>query len=196
MPRRKQRTPDLRDQVLATAVAVLESDGQGALTARRVAAEAGTSTAAVYELFGAKGGLVRAIFFEGFRMLGRQLERDVQAEDGLEALRELVAAMRGFILARPALARVMFERPFADFDPGPDELAAGAAVREFVIGRARRCVEAGLLAGDPADIAHVLIGLVLGLAAQEAAGWLGSSQASADRRWSLGADAVLRGLIP
>jgi len=90
----------------------------------------------------------------------------------------------------------MFSRPFADFDPGPDELAAGAAVREFCVARVQRCVAAGLLAGDPTDIAHVLVALAQGLARQEAAGWLGRSAASVDRRWELAVRAVLGGLTP
>jgi hypothetical protein len=36
---------------------------------------------------------------------------------------------------------------------------AGARVREFIIDRVRRCVDARIIAGDPTDIAHVLIGL-------------------------------------
>jgi hypothetical protein len=51
-----------------------------------------------------------------------------------------------------------------------------------------------IISGDPTDIAHVLLGLALGLAAQEAAGWLGTSQASVNRRWSLGAEILLDGL--
>jgi hypothetical protein len=88
----------------------------------------------------------------------------------------------------------MFERPFADFDPGPHDIEAGASVREFIIDRVRRGVDAGIIAGDPTDIAHVLIGLALGLAGQETAGWLGTSQTSVDRRWHLGTDVLLNGL--
>ena len=87
-----------------------------------------------------------------------------------------------------------FERPFADFDPGPHDIEAGASVREFIIDRVRRCVDARIIEGDPTDIAHVLIGLALGLAAQESAGWLGGSQASIDRRWHLGTEVLLHGL--
>jgi hypothetical protein len=94
------------------------------------------------------------------------------------------------------LAEVMFSRPFADFDPGPDELRAGSAVREFIVGRVRRCTDAGILGGDDTDIAHVLVALAQGLAAQESAGWLGTSQASRDRRWDLAIRAVLDGLSP
>ena len=32
----------------------------------------------------------------------------------------------------------MFSRPFADFEPGPEELAAGASVREVFVGRIRQ----------------------------------------------------------
>jgi hypothetical protein len=90
----------------------------------------------------------------------------------------------------------MFSRPFADFDPGPAERQAGNEVRELIVATVRRCIEAGVLAGDPTDIAHVLVALAQGLARQETAGWLGSSQASMDRRWDLAVTAVLRGLRP
>jgi AcrR family transcriptional regulator len=194
MPRHKQRTSELRDRVLAAAVAALTTDGVAGLTARRVAHDAQTSTPAVYELFGDKGGLIRAIFFEGFRMLRRHLEQTVRADDERTALQQTIAALRTFMRDSPALARVMFERPFADFDPGPEDIQAGASVREFIVDRVRRALDARIIEGDPTDIAHVLIGLALGLAAQEAAGWLGTSQASVNRRWSLAAEALLTGL--
>ena len=92
------------------------------------------------------------------------------------------------------MADLMFSQPFADFDPGPSELRAGSAVREFIVGSVRRCIEASALAGDATDIAHVLVALAQGLAAQERAGWLGTSKASVDRRWKLAVDAALAGL--
>jgi hypothetical protein len=57
-------------------------------------------------------------------------------------------------------------------------------VREFIVGWVRRCIEAGLLAGDATDIAHLLVALAQGLSAK-VAGWLGTSDASVDRRWVL-----------
>jgi hypothetical protein len=53
-----------------------------------------------------------------------------------------------------------------------------------------------LIAGDATDVSHVLLALCQGLAAQEAGGWLGTSAASADRRWELAVEAVLTGLAP
>jgi hypothetical protein len=42
---------------------------------------------------------------------------------------------RVFVRDNPVLAQVMFYRPFADFDPGQAELAAGTATREFIVHR-------------------------------------------------------------
>ncbi len=194
MPRPKQRTPELRDRVLDAAVAVLVSEGVGGFTTRRIAREAETSLPAVYELFGDKAGLVREVFFGGFRRLDRHLAELPETADPRADLEATFVAFRQFVLANPVLAQVMFSRPFADFDPGPDDLAAGVATRRFVVGRVRRGIEAGLIEGDETDVAHVLLALAQGLAAQESAGWLGTSPASRDRRWALAVRTALDGL--
>jgi AcrR family transcriptional regulator len=196
VPRPKQRTPALRDHVLEAAVALLAAEGVQGFTARKVAATAGTSTPAVYELFGDKGGLVREVFFHGFKLLGTSLERLRESGDPRKDLVAAVEVFRQFVRANPVLAEVMFSRPVADFQPGPEEARAGAAVREFIVGQVCRCLDAGILAGDPADIAHILLAAAQGLAAQETAGWLGTSKASVDRRWALGIHAMLDGLKP
>jgi AcrR family transcriptional regulator len=194
LPRARQRTPELRDRVLQVAVTTLATEGVVGLTTRRVAEVARTSTPAVYELFGDKAGLVREIFFEGFRMLRACLDDLDGSADPRADLVATIGALRAFVREQPALSEVMFSRPFADFDPGPCELKAGSAVRLFIVARVRRCVDAGLLSGDETDIAHVLVSLTQGLARTERAGWLGTSRASVDRRGSLAIRAVLGGL--
>lgn len=193
MPRTKQRTPELRDRVLDVAVNTLGEHGVSGFTTRRVAELAGTSVPAVYELFDDKAGLIRQVFFEGFRLLGRELAKVPATNDALADVEALAPVFRRFCLHRPVLAQVMFTRPFASFDPSPEDVAAGAAVREVFIGRIKRCVDEGLIAGDPTDIAHVLLALVQGLAVQEGGRWLGNSEPSVKRRWSLGVKTLLRG---
>lgn len=194
MPRAKQRTPELRDHVLRVAVAMLASDGVAGFTTRKVAEEADTSPPAVYELFGDKAGLVREVFFEGFRRLRQRFDRLDATDDTRADLERVVATLRRFVRDNPVLSELMFSRPFADFDPGASGTEAGRAVREFVVGRVRRCVDAGILVGDATDIAHVLVSLTQGLAATETAGWLGTSKASVERRWGTAVRAVLDGL--
>jgi AcrR family transcriptional regulator len=196
MPRRKLRTPELRDHVLRTAVAMLADGGPAAFTTRKVAIGAQTSIPAVYELFGDKAGLVREVFFEGFRQLRGRLDRLEDTDDPHADLMRLIGAIRSFVRANPALAQVMFGRPFTDFDPSAADLDEGTAVRTFFVRRVRRCVDAGIIAGDEVDISHVLLAIAQGLLAQETAGWLGRSRASVNRRWALAFAAALAGLAP
>jgi AcrR family transcriptional regulator len=196
VPRAKLRTPELRERLVASALHVLTADGAVAVTARRVAQQAQTSPPAVYELFGDKGGLVREVFFEGWRLLGERLSALEATGDPVADLRDLAAAYRRFLLTYPALGEVMLGRPFTDFDPVPHESAAGAAVRRQVVGAVSRCTAAGLIGGDPTDVAHVFVALLQGLAASENARRLGTSAANVDRRWQLALDALLVGLAP
>lgn len=194
MPRPKQRTPELRDHVLSVALQLLARDGVAAFTTRSVARESHTSTPAIYELFGDKSGLVRELFFEGFRMLRRHLGTFAQSNDPRADLLQLIALYRSFIRQNPVLAEVMFSRPFSDFAPSAAELKASSSVRTFIVARVRRCIDAGILHGQETDIAHVLVALVQGLAAAESTRRLGSSRRSVDRRWTLAVEAMLDGL--
>jgi AcrR family transcriptional regulator len=196
VPRVKQRTNDLHERGVFTALAVLAEEGVTGLTTRNVARRADASVPAVYEVFGDKAGLIRAVFFEGFRMLGDALAALPPADDPLEALERVAEGYREFVVANPVLAQVMFSRPFADFDPTTAEDKAGVKVRGIFVERVQAAVDAGLIAGDPTDIALVFFALLDGLAAAESARRLGSSRASVDRRWRLGIKALFAGLRP
>ena len=193
MPRTKGRTPELRDRVLTEAVDLLAEAGAAGLTARSLAARAGTSAPALYELFGDKSGVVRQLYFEGFRRLADELTALPETPDPLSDLWTLAAAYRRFVRSRRALAEVMFARPFTDFSPGPEELEATSSVRVLIVGRVRRCIDAGRLRGDETDVAHVFVALIQGLAFAEAAGRLGTSTESVERRWRLGVGTLLNG---
>ncbi len=194
MPRPKQRTPVLRDQVLDVALDLLAREGAAGFSTRAIAREASTSTPAVYELFGNRAGLLRAVFFAGFRRLAERLAARPESDDPRADLLALADDYRAFLVAHPELAGVMFSRPFADFSPGPEESQAGADVRDLVVARVRRAIDARILRGDATDIAHAYVSLIQGLAAAENARRLGTSKASVDRRWRVAVEALLDGL--
>jgi uncharacterized protein (TIGR00369 family) len=194
VPRLKQRTAALRERGLASALAVLAEQGPAGLTTRTVAHRAEASVPAIYEVFGDKSGLIREVFFEGFRMLGDELAAVPPAGDPVTALRRACDAFRRFVTANPVLAQVMFSRPFTDFEPTAEDNKAGLRVSEVFVHHARLAVDAGLLAGNPADIAHLFFAFAEGLAAAESAHRLGGAEQSVDRRWSLGLDALVEGL--
>jgi AcrR family transcriptional regulator len=196
LPRPKQRTPELRDRLITAALTVLAAEGVAGFTTRRVAESAQTSIPAVYELFGDRAGLVREMYLAGFQHVRARLDELTVTVDVRSDLIGVVMALRAFVRENPALADVMFTRPFVDYSPGQDEMRATGPVRAFFVARVRRCIEAGVMAGDETDIAHILLALALGLAAQETAGWLGSSRASRDRRWALAFEAAIAGFAP
>jgi AcrR family transcriptional regulator len=189
----KQRTDDLQQRGLASALAVLDEEGVTALTTRTVARRAGASVPAIYEVFGDKAGIVREVYFEGFRLLAERLAAVPVTPDPLEALRRLAESFRRFILDHAVLAEVMFARPFADFDPTQDEVRAGVAVRKIFVDHARYAVERGHFHGDPTDIALIFFTVVEGLTGAEKANRLGSSKQSANRRFRLGINTLIAG---
>ena len=188
------RTAGLREDLLRQAVAVLEDEGPVALRARRVASAAGTSTGALYELFGDKTGLVRAIFYEGFRMLANQLESVAITEDARAGVMALLGASRAFALEHPMLFEVMYARPFGEFDPTPNDSRVGRGLYDLVVRQVKRWLAEAGAETDPIDAAHTLIALNRGLIATELAGLLGRSRSSRERRWHLALQAQLDGL--
>lgn len=193
MPRAKQRTPELRDRILDRAIELLAADGVAAVTTRNVAAAAGTSAPAIYELFGDKSGLVRAVFFDGFRRLADRFAALPDPAGTPADLVAVVAAFRDFSREHPRLFEVMYGRPFEVYAPRPEERKVGDATRAVFVDRAGALVDAGALRGDAVDIAHALLGLAVGLATQETAGFLGSTTADRDRRWADATAALVRG---
>ena len=65
----------------------------------------------------------------------------------------------------------------------------------MIITQIRRCIDAGVIEGDAKDLAHVVIA-PQGLAAQEAEGWLGATEAAINGRWDLAFNALLDGVRP
>jgi AcrR family transcriptional regulator len=196
VPPIKERTPELRSRIFDVAIDVLANEGVAAVTTRRVAALAGTSPPAIYELFGHKAGLVRELFYEGFRRLLAALERLEMSENPVEDLVQTILTVRSFANANSHLFAVMYTQPFEVYAPNPDERRVGNSTRRFIVGGVERCRDAELVVGDPVDIAHGLLGLAIGLATQETAGWLGSSEAVRQRRWLTAIWAFLLGLAP
>jgi AcrR family transcriptional regulator len=164
----------LRQRLLTEAGSVLAEEGVGALTLRRVAALAGTSTTAVYSLFGDKQQLLTAMYTEGFAHLGDALRR---ARKGLplEALGEMGMAYRKSALARPHLYGLMFGRTAPS---GSAQEVADAAFSPLVEG-VQTCLESGDLKGGTAEaIATYLWAVSHGMVSLELAGLVpGSARA-------------------
>ena len=136
MPR--SADPAVRDALFATAAAVLTTDGPKALTTRRLATEAGTSTMAVYTYFGGMDQLRRELRQDGYLHLCASLDAVPDTEDPVADLAAAVSSYVRLAIENPARYHVLF----ADLPPGSDELA-GAGVHDRLVGRVERCATAG-----------------------------------------------------
>lgn len=194
MPRPKTRDGALRDRLLAESISLLESGGAVAVTARRVAADAGTSTAAVYELFGDKAGLVRSIFSEGFAQLATALAAVPPSGDPHSDLMALFDTTRRFALGSPMLFEVMFARPFTEFEPDPKDFEAAEQIYSEVIRRVAALLDTKETDQVTVDAAHALVALDRGLIAAELSGTLGRSPESVERRRTIALTATIVGL--
>lgn len=196
MPPKKERTPELRAHLLDVAIDVLADDGVQAVTTRNVATRAGTTAPAIYELFTNKSGLVREVFFEGFRRLGTMLEALGEPSGAEEDIVEFTDVFRRFSTEHPELFRVMYSHPFSDFSPSAQEKELGDTTRTALVTRVRAAVDSGALVGDPLDISHAVSALAIGLATQETGGWLGPDAQTCARRWRDATSALLGGWQP
>jgi AcrR family transcriptional regulator len=167
--------PAVRVALIETAARLLAAEGLGALSLRRVARQVGTSTTAVYTHFGSKDDLVAEIVREAFTRLGADLAAVPRTDDPVADLLGAGHAYRRNALANPDLYRVMFDRNPIDLaDPtGTDGGDVGLSAFEALADAVARCVDAGVLAGDPAQLALRIWAAAHGTVSLELAGFLG-----------------------
>ncbi|MDQ3760552.1 MAG: WHG domain-containing protein [Actinomycetota bacterium] len=168
MARPKLHDDALRIRLLDTAGELLTSEGPDALSLRRLAAAAGTSTSAVYALFGGKPGILRALFIEAFTRFAAHLDTVTPTDDPLADLLALGRAYRVSALADPHLYAVMFDSPVPGFEPTLQDYAHAEATFAPLLNTVRRASAAGLLVdADPGLIATALWANVHGLVSLE-----------------------------
>lgn len=147
--------PDVRGRLIEEAARILGEEGPSALSVRRLAAGAGTSTMAVYTHFGAMGAVVDAVATEGFRRLIEHVDAVGRSDDTLEDLRRSAAAYRENALENRHLFGVMFGAVSVGgfHGHGPDPEVSVAAFDQ-IAGLVERAMDAGaLVPGDPREVA-------------------------------------------
>jgi len=104
---RDARRQAQRQALLDAASEMLAKGGPDALSLRKLAAEVGASTMAVYTAFGNKDGLILALFEEAFSRLNEALSAVPNRSGAAQYLADLGAAYRRFALANRAYYALM-----------------------------------------------------------------------------------------
>jgi AcrR family transcriptional regulator len=174
-----------RERLLEAAIRVLAASGPEALQARKVAAEIGASTMAVYTHFGGMPELTEAIMREGFRRLDARLAAVETTEDPMADLFALGLAYRAYALDNPQLYRLMFglatpsprqgaRRNVLGADGIPTDLAEGQLAFGHLVSALDRVVESGRTRSeDPIRAAAQVWSTVHGFVLLEIAGYFG-----------------------
>jgi AcrR family transcriptional regulator len=107
-PRGASQRPLSRDLILDRAVALIEHDGPGALSMRRLGSALGVEAMAIYHHFANREELLGAI---GERLLGPLQEGEL-GDDWREACRRFATALRDLALAQPGTFALLGLQPF------------------------------------------------------------------------------------
>ena len=173
MGRPKEHDESTRVALLSAAERIVAEGGPGALSVRAVAARAGTTTRAVYSLFGSKDGLlVQALAREAFEFLYTEIAKLEESDDPAADLVDVgVLVVRRLVREHPALYRIAFQRVVPGMDAGPELTAARQRAWKQLVDKVERLEAAGLLGGKPpAEAAVEFNAMMEGLANAELRG--------------------------
>ena len=194
MGRRRLHGDETAAALLETAEQIVEREGVDALTVRRVADGAGTTTRAVYSVYGSKEGLLVELGRRAFEYLQAELEARPETPDAAADLVEAgVNVFRRLAIEHPALLRIGIQ--WGDL-PSP-ELAMGfRADARAALGslrdRVARLETAGALGGRSVpDATREFHALCEGLAGMELRGLLPDGEE--ERVWRDALTTLVRG---
>jgi len=190
MGRPREHDENTADALLLAAEQLVHDHGVRALTVRALAAEAGTTTRAVYSLFGSREGLLGALGARAFLLLERGLARYPVTDDPVHDLVEIGLRVfrRQLIVEHPVLFTLGLQQQPTD-PPATRHVVLDAARHAWpsLVARTTR-----LGGDDPDGAATAYHALCEGLGALELRGVLGERPKVATWRSSL--HAMVRGL--
>ena len=183
-----------RSQLLEAAEQLLATGGIEAVSVRSAAAAAGTSTRAVYALFGSKEGLVQALAQRAFELLMDRVTAVPMTGDPIaDLIAGSIKGFRAFALDHPDLFRLVFttQLPRARLTTETNATRM-AALRQLTV-RIERLQEFGFAREHSVEELALLIDVLCsGLAMREICGAIDATHA--EQLWSDALGALLTGL--
>lgn len=155
----------LREELIAACVALIEAEGIGAVSLRRVARAAGVSPGAPYHHFADRSALLAAIAVEGHALLERDLRRArEQAPTAVRALGALVETYVAFAREHPAHLQLMLRSELSRPAQHPEAQTAGEGAIQLLTETVRDCQREGSAPpGDPTPLVAMVWALAIGI---------------------------------
>jgi AcrR family transcriptional regulator len=189
---------ETRATLRAQAEQLVAEGGVSAFSVRAVAERAGTSTRAVYSLFGSKEGLlVDALAQDAYTFLADGMDDIVETDDPASDLVEMgVSIYRRLVLEHPALYRIAFQRIVPDLRAGPELTEARERALSRLLAKVQRVADAGRIGSlSVRDGAVAFNAMCEGLANSELRGATLSilPEGDEERAWRDALTALVRG---
>lgn len=193
--------------LLDSAATLLVEGGLSAVSVRAVADGAGTTTRAVYALFGSKAGLIEALAAKGYMLLADLVNAIPRTGNPRADLIAVGGAFRTFAIANPTMFRLTFERARAEVFSAEGVNEAAIASYEALIALIERAQQSEEIdpARKPDEIAFMIHSVCQGLAGSELAAqpppvgagmWLRLDDYDRSDAWRVVMNAVVDSLAP
>lgn len=195
MPRPRVHDEELRGRLLAEASRTVSAVGISGLSLRTLAQRVGTSTSAVYSLFGGKSELLGALYEESFAQFGAA-QRAVPVTG--ELLTDLTALGRAYwtwAIEHPDLYAVLFSRVLGDITPTKAQAEAAGSTITPLSDLVESAVADGRMTGRPSTTTFAIWAAVHGAVSLVLAHCAPDDEAIRFELFSATADAVIRGLL-
>jgi AcrR family transcriptional regulator len=189
--RPKEHNEATRLALLAAAERLVDEHGPDAASVRAVADEVGTTTRAVYSVFGSKQGLLEALATRLFEVLGGAIDAVSVSDDAATDLIDVGQAFRRTALEHPSLYRLVFLRVVPDLELGPAFREVANAAFDRMKARVARVAGSGPEA-DVHERALAFHALTEGLTSMELRGQM-LDPANAEGVWRDALSSLIRG---
>ena len=181
--------------MLAEAGRTVNAAGIAGLSLRTLAERVGTSTSAVYSLFGGKPELLGALYEESFARFGAAQRAVPVTGDVVADLDALGRAYWTWAIGHPDLYPVLFSRLLGDLEPTQAQAAAAASTITPLSDLVESAVAAGRMTGDPGTITFAIWAAVHGAVSLVLAHCAPDDEATRSHLFDATAGAVIRGWL-
>jgi AcrR family transcriptional regulator len=194
MGRPREHDEATADGLLRAAEGLLAAGGPDALSIRRVSDAAGTSTRAVYSVFGGKDGLRSALYRAMFQDLRQRLLAVPETADPVaDLIRAGIDGFRAQALAHPNLFRLAFEWPGRRTQTTKADRGEASATFDLLLHRVARAAGNATPSGEARRLAIGYHALCQGLASGEISGLVATAAPDMRQVWRDALASYVRG---
>ena len=141
---RERRRHQTREEILDTALAVINEHGAAALNMSEVARRVGLRQPSLYQYFASRRAIYDGLFERGMRRhLGIVIEAVAHNPPGVPRLRAIAVGTGRFAAENPALAQLIFMPAVPGFEPSPDAYQPSLDVQQHVVAAMTAAIDHG-----------------------------------------------------